>query len=156
MQRLACLVLVFLAPSLTGCAKNARYEVVKPRYERVTSEARELQLLQLQPLEIIVTPGEVAQLWQRAELFAYQYLGTTPTVAFQSSRTQPDSTALQFSSEHYRYSVTKAKRGAVNIAVAVSCVPMNQDGDESKADLNARNLARFMKEGRLQLSVLEK
>lgn len=141
--------------AVTSCTHQSKWEIVKPEYEVVSSEEQELRLIQDQKLEFYVDSQDLTRSWQRAEIFSEQYLGITPTYVYSISKNKPDSVGLQFSSENFSYIVQKEKHGRAFL-LRVQCSPKNSKADPSKAELNAKNLARFIKDGRLQLSLLVK
>ena len=138
---------------LCACATKPSWEVVKPELERTSSEEQELVVIRQEETSFLLRSDELLLPWQRANLFATQYLGVTPRLAFSSRKNAPDREGLEFASENYAWMVSKQRRGKA-ILVSIECTPSTKDADAKKAQLNAQNLARFMREGRLQLALL--
>ena len=63
-----------------------------------------------------------------------------------------ESVTLKIRSTNYEYSVSKKQVGK-DFLVAVGC-KAGEKGTSSAADFNARNLSRFLKEGRLERELL--
>ncbi len=151
LSRLGLYILISSIPlSGAGCSTTPKYEVVKPKLE-ISSSEQELQtLISEYPLEFKLGSAEEELAWQRANLFGDHFLGSTPVPSYHSGR--DESVSLKIKSKNFEYSVTKRLKGKEFI-ITVSC-QVSGVGTPVQADLNARNLSRFIKEGRLEVAIL--
>lgn len=156
LKAVLALVLFISFPQLLACSrKNQEWELVKPEYERISSNEVESQQIEEMPTEFNITLEQLPKMWERAELFAQQYIGVAPTYVYSSGKGKPDSIGLQFVSNNFSYLVTKRKYRD-GILIQVKCTVKNSSVEASKALFNAKNLSRFIRDGRLQLALLEK
>jgi len=150
------LILALSLLHLTACSKKAQeWVMVKPEYERISSKQLESQQIEEMPTEFNIKLEQLPKMWERAELFSQQYLGVAPTYVYSSGKGTPDSVGLKFSSINFSYLVTKRKY-LNGMLIKVKCTAKNSSVDASKALFNAKNLSRFIHDGRLQLALLEK
>lgn len=141
---------------LTSCGgRQAGYEIVKPEIDKSRSEDEEARKIASYPTVLPVSPDELFVKWERARLFAETFLGTSATYSFQNRQGAVPSTSLIMHSENYSYSVRK-EQGGSKYLLTVLCQPSTPAGKAAPADLNARNLARFINEGRLEGALLVK
>ena len=141
---------------LQACSsKNQEWELVKPEYERISSNEIESQQIEEMPTEFKIRLEQLPKMWERAELFAQQYIGVTPTYVYSSGKGEPDSIGLQFASHNFSYLVTK-RNYRDGTLIQVKCTVKNSSVEPSKALFNAKNLSRFIRDWRLQLTLLEK
>ncbi len=94
--------------------------------------------------------------WDRARFFLENYLGGNAGHTSAVSRIVGErwSLASNPAVQQYSYEVSK-DAGASGFTYQVSCVS-GVGGDPAQAALNAGNLARFIREGKLELSLLTK
>lgn len=121
----------------------ARYEV-----EVQTVEEQALEEVLAAPTDFTVASVEADAAWARAALFFDRYTSTGGV--FTSTR-EAEVLASRGGPASYRYEVVRAPAGAA-YRFQVRCSP--RGGAPSLAERNARNLARFIRDGNLELSLL--
>lgn len=92
--------------------------------------------------------------WERAKFFLENYIGSSSGHTSVVTRVVGDrwSLASNPTVQQYVYEVSK-DAGEGGYTYQVSCVP-GTGGDQNQAALNAGNLARFIREGKLEVSLL--
>jgi len=111
--------------------------------------------------EILATPttfllqGEESEgAWTRSRFFFETYTSGTFKISA-LAMTSDESAGTPF-----RYTVRRTPQGVRGETYQVACIPATPQGitaeQRTKADLNAKNLARFLKSGYLEVSLLEK
>lgn len=92
--------------------------------------------------------------WDRAKFFLENYIGSSSGHTSVVTRVVGDrwSLASNPTLQQYVYEVSK-DAGEGGYTYQVSCVP-GAGGDQNQAALNAGNLARFIREGKLEVSLL--
>ncbi len=92
--------------------------------------------------------------WERARFFLENYVGGAAGHASAVTKVVGDrwSLASNPTVQHYSYEVAK-DAGEAGFTYQVSCVA-GVGGDSGQAGLNAGNLARFIREGKLEVSLL--
>ncbi len=126
-----------------------------PRIEVITVEQQALEEVARTPLTFVVPLLKDEASWERARSFFDLYLGSSP------ERREPYSVG--------EYLMTNSGRGAgryiyevervperEGMRYTVSCFVHGPDGDAVLAERNARNLARFIKDGTLERSLLHR
>lgn len=144
------LLLLAVFSILLACSgTTANYEV-----EHITAQDKALAAVNAMPLEFKVDYRQEAFAWERAQLFFKSYLpGAVPRL-----RNLPrGGTLLQVTAvKHYRYSYTVEKypsnRGVVFI---VKCKAISPHATSALAQRNAQNLARFIRDGQLERSMID-
>jgi hypothetical protein len=140
---------------LTGCAfAPPASEVVAPHYEIEveTVEAQAASAVASTPLEFLVPLEEADGAWGRARLFFSQYVSGDEVVTEVSGRTSEISTATE-NGERFRYKVRRTITPN-GYRFVVECAQPKGDEPDFPAQQNARNLARFIREGTLELTLL--
>lgn len=94
--------------------------------------------------------------WERARFFLENYTGSSATPASAVMRVVGDRWALASNPaiSQYRYEVSKDVSDG-GFTYQVVCAP-GVGGDQQQAALNAGNLARFIREGKLEVSLLSR
>jgi hypothetical protein len=106
------------------------------------------------PLSFIVPFSEDDQAWERARFFLESYLGTSGARSSAVSRVVGDSWSLLSNPSYGRYMYEVSKRaGEGGFSYVVSC-RSGVDNSAQDARLNAGNFARFIREGKLEVSLL--
>jgi hypothetical protein len=122
----------------TACAAGPQIEVIS-RDQQILEEVDEA------PTQFTVPKQGDREVWNRAHFFFHDYTGGAAKVT-----SHEITTSAPGSSYHYR--VTRSPERNDLIHYEVSCTPVK--GDEAYAQRNARNLARFLKDGHLERSLL--
>jgi len=144
-----------LLPLLSGCAfAPPAPEVVAPHYEIdvETVEAQAASAVASTPLEFLVPLKEADGAWARTRLFFSQYVSGDAVVTEVSDRASEISTATE-NGEKFRYKVRRTITPN-GYRFVVECAPMKGGEAFFPAQQNARNLARFIREGTLELTLL--
>jgi len=137
-----------------GCApfmygSNAR---VKPvAIEAVSSHEEALLQIQSSPTRFFVEVEGNAAAWERARFFLSQYAGPG-RVEIQSSADREQFSKVSSSGYRYQISRTFEVGGA---QYQVLCTPKQAGADTNAALLNAKNLARFVREGELEVGLIK-
>ncbi|MDC0358173.1 hypothetical protein OAO01_05095 [Oligoflexia bacterium] len=134
-----------------GCV--ARQQAQNYSIEVITPEDKALAAVEASPVEFKVPIEQEGYAWERAKIFFQQY---------QADRA-PKTKALshgglrlygRYPDRHsYTYQVEKypSRTGAMFF---VKCTPRGSTATRSIANRNSKNLARFIREGKLEVSLL--
>jgi hypothetical protein len=158
--------LVFLA-SVAGCAAiggqrhpagSIAGAVRADRYGLEVAETTQDQARQ----EILTTPTvfdvsfeDDPHSWERARFFLENYIGASSGHSSALTKVVGSRWSLESNPAlvTFRYEVSKDE-GAHSFTYRVSCIPA-QNGDVGQAALNAGNFARFIRDGKLEMSLLK-
>jgi len=144
---------------LSACSSS-----VKPRtphtlqYELVSPQEQSLEALRAAELRFNVDMGEDQAAWTRANYFFDKYAHSKSVSEELAPVWKTRISSAGGGGAKYLYKVEKilAKEG-FNYSVSCNINPSGKPpGSPGAADLNARNLARFIREGRLELDLLER
>ncbi len=150
----ACVLLLGLAFSACVQRPVGRPEPVE--FERIPHEAQVAETVSQYPTSFTLSSRDHAQLQKRFDIFMKLYLpesrkmienkgsGVTRTLS-----RSPAPVAYQFIVE----SLARPSEGTYDYFVR--CLPRSASASERQADLNARNLSRFLVEGTLERSLLQ-
>jgi hypothetical protein len=146
---------------LSACSHDPGYEIVKeptPKYEYevVTVEQQATADVMATPTRFTVPYSSDAQSWERARLF----LGRYTTMSIPQVSAGPSSVKLSNGSgpsdkDKYVYQIEKSN-GREGVVYVVKCTPRGSGGTPALAERNARNLSRFIKDGHLEVSLLDR
>lgn len=127
-------------------------------YELITVEQQALSDVMAAPTEFLVAHGDDGPAWERAELFYNKYAGKARVIATEKGISlvsdMTNKNAAQKGSVSFVYEVSKT---FVNegYLYKVRCVPLVHSSQSLSVALrNAKNLARFIRAGELQVSLL--
>lgn len=150
----AALFIGVISGGLMGCSALNAPE--SPRYtlEVETVEDQALSAVMSSSLEFTVELAAADDAWARARLFLSQYAASSAVPRAIAPRVSVLSSA-DSKAEPYLYKVTRAA-SPNGYHFRVGCEPRAADGSAAKAEQNARNLARFIREGTLELSLLNR
>lgn len=123
---------------------NYSYEVVDP-VEELRLSIREF------PNVVEVSLDESRASWERMTMFFKEVLNAKFTTGENTANGQK---VVDGSSSHYRYRILRRVNGE-QMQYTVQCVAL-AGGNAGQADLNAKNLARFIRDGQLERLVLVK
>lgn len=152
-MRLRLVLIAAVGWGALGCAARPA-PPPQPRYEVQveTVEDQALAAVEATAPDFVVPLSESEDAWARAHLFITQYAagdgvardaGPSGMVLSNESNTAERFTyriERRFEPRGYRFSVT--------------CAPRATSGSRAAADINARNAARFIREGTLEVSLL--
>ncbi|MCB0353979.1 MAG: hypothetical protein KDD64_10655 [Bdellovibrionales bacterium] len=137
-------------PSPSANSETPKYEV-----EVVTIEQQAREDILHTPLEFFLSPSSVVGAENRVNLFFRQFLEEP---APQQQELQPKGVRFTHGGvtgqKNFRYSVDFIPSGR-GTAVFVNCSPTRIEVSSQSAELNAKNLSRFIREGTLELSLLK-
>ena len=149
-------VAAFLIPS-TGCGIGGKSKpsVVVVGIETIPEQA--LKEVQASPTTFTVPVSDSIAAWDRARMFFLQYQGVKSIAAIES---EPFPSQTLLNNENvltgkYVYEVTR-KPATDGSLITVKCVPRTGRGSAGNATRNARNLSRFIREGTLEISFLDR
>jgi len=147
--------LVLLAGALLGCAPALHIEKVSaplPTYERVTMEEALREEVANSPVSFVLNHYESNYAWERAKIFFKEH-----TTGFLGERkVSPDKLLLsniESAKDKYVYEVERS-RSAEGFRYHITCFS-NEFAGLDQSQVNARNLARFIRMGQLERSLLE-
>lgn len=135
----------FVIPALillTACSHPV------PKIEVVSFKEQVREEIEEHPTQFQVPKQSDAQAWTRAQLFFRDYELTTPIVSKNEIKSNPKAES------RFLYQISRVGRGK-EVEYVVNCVG-REPRDTESAEVNARNVARFLKEGQLELSLLTK
>lgn len=137
-----------------GCSAPVAPPPEPPRFEIEieTVEQQARQAVAAAPLEFTVPLRESDEAWARAVIFFSQYTSAAGRVREAGSRVLVISTESD-SADPYRYSVRR-EITPNGYLFSVICVPNGDSATPELAERNGRNLARFIGEGTLEVSLL--
>ena len=164
MEMFCCIQRLFLGALLTtlilpisGCSSSTKSkpQVVVVGVETIPEQA--LKEIQSSQTTFTVPVSESIAAWDRARMFFLQYQGAT-NVASIESEPAPAQTLLTNESidgGKYLYEVTR-KPTSDGAVISVRCVPRGGRGSSANATRNAKNLSRFIRQGTLEISFLDR
>ena len=139
--------------AFSACSTGPGYEVV----DRITVDEQALEEVLKTPLNFSVDRAKADQAWDRARMFFEFFIAKgneTPEELYEarpawiSNERIPD--------QKYSYRIARQESsGQVSFLVKCMARPMG-GGTAEKAEQNARNLARFMQYGYLEVSLLDR
>ncbi len=136
--------------ALAGCTSPARYALSPDatyEFETVTEQA--VSAVDSASTKFNVDPATARYVWERAEFFYRHYLGLSEKIAFTSN-----SKVLGGSDKHgYQWNVTGGIAEETGNFV-VGCEARGNAASSKLAELNAKNLARFLNTGTLEVDLL--
>ncbi len=149
MKKLMHLSLPFMLAMFSACGASVSYERISPQ-EQIQEEIANA------PTSFEVAFAEDHSAWERAGWFFQKYTASTDvkTERYQDSGSGSEVwllTNADSGKDLYRYTVKKTPSGS-GLAYTVFC--RTEAGTREKCDQNARNLARFIKSGTLEVSML--
>lgn len=143
MVRFLFLSLLFL----TACsARGPRMEVIS------TSKDADLEEIEAQSTHFKIAVDKDYAAWQRVKVFFQEYLGND--VSPDSNKSYYATTEDASRDKKYFYAVRRQTLASGDKAYSVECYALNS-GSPVMAERNAKNLARFIESGKLQVSLLD-
>ncbi|MCB0318883.1 MAG: hypothetical protein KDD56_09005 [Bdellovibrionales bacterium] len=137
---------------LIGCAglnTGPAYE-----YEVINSDQIALEEIQATPTQFILEGAKSSQAWERGRIFLNKYLkGTEYSIVARGQDSVERMESKINSSSNYKYRIERIRLGD-DYQFSVVCSPLKNQANSMNADLNARNLSRFIKDGTLELTQL--
>lgn len=144
-----CLLVTGCGASISGSSGLGNKSV-----QVVTSEEMAKEAIYASPLKFVVPPEEVRTSWERATFFSRHFLNSEPKIELRGG-SEGGSIVLNTNSQNFGYTVVRQE--SVNGGVyEVACLPTTPQVDATAAEQNARNLARFLKEGKLEVTLLQR
>lgn len=153
---------LLLGVAFTACVPIAparqREQQVAYQFEQIGPKQQAIEALNSTPTQFVMDFPEDPNSWERAFIFFNKY--TARQSIFESDKPVWNSKISNFNapSDSFHYEVTRRleKNG---FKYSISCIPNPQLIDSKvasndQAALNARNLARFIREGTLEVSLL--
>ena len=149
---LLSVVFVFLPScSTTGTSPDKSKVIVE--VETIKDQA--LKEIQSTPTDFFITTSENMEAWERARLFFANYLGLN---SLNSAEAIVGNTYVltnrHLAPKSYFYEIRKQPFGE-GFNYSVQCTAKTSKAHASLAKRNAQNVARFIKDGTLELSLLE-
>jgi len=149
---------ILILSSLIACGQFGGMNKPKLEFEVVGVREQALEALAATPLEFELLPSEDDESWERAHIFLSKYTDKYRLTNIQGDLVLNSSPQA---GERYSYRVSKHYNGTA-YQYNVDCIP-NQAGQGTSgfeiapnAQRNAKNLARFIKDGQLEVSLLER
>lgn len=139
---------------LVGCGTTTTPSPEQPQFE-VEIESVEQQAfgaVSSTPLEFLVPLKDADEAWGRAKLFFSQYTSAEGLTRELGPRTSEVSTENE-TTDPYRYTVLRLITPN-GYRFSVKCAPNGGKSTTELAEQNGRNLARFIREGTLEVSLL--
>ncbi len=146
------LPILFALTFLLGCGGVSRVEPLPAdayEFESVTEQA--VNAVADSDTRFMVDPADSRYVWDRAEFFFRHYLGVREVPSF----SQAGKALTATDKAGYRWKVLGDAEGATG-TFAVECIQSAANTDSSHAKLNAKNLARFLSTGTLEVDLLPK
>lgn len=153
--------LVLSAAFFCGCSSappRPELEIVRDPMdlEVVTLEDQMLSNVMESATKFIVDPLEDAYSWERAILFFKHYTAA----ALPQEEPRDDSTAIisnaESAGDKYLYLVRRSWVPGAGYSYEVECIPRLSQSYNVLSQRNARNLSRFIRDGTLELSLLDR
>jgi len=119
-----------------------------PKIEVVSFQEQVREEVEEHPTQFQLPRQGDAQAWTRAQLFFRDYELSTPIVSSNEIKSNPKG------DRRFLYQISRAGHGK-EVEYVVNCVG-REPRDNEIAEVNAKNVARFLKEGQLELSLLTK
>ena len=144
------LLLFGALPFLAACASNENKSATpSPLLEVITAEEELLASVAAHPTSFTIPFEQDPQSWMRATTFFKFYLKESVPKGAVNKLTNWNNTQAP-----YRYSITKnPTSGGYSYHIACTANP-TQGGRPEAQQRNAQNVARFIREGVLELSIL--
>jgi hypothetical protein len=149
--KLLALAAIFAA--FSACSTSPGYEVV----ERVTVDQQALEEVLKTPLNFSVDRAKADQAWDRARMFFEFFIAQGNAKPEELYEARPAWISNErIPDQKYSYRIARQESSA-QVSFLVKCIarPM-AGGTPEKAEQNARNLARFMQYGYLEVSLLDR
>lgn len=149
-------LVILLISLILGCSSSSskksgtwsRSFTTPEGYEVIGQDQQAIDIIQRSPTSFPVSPEDNGKTWARARYFFAQQLGVEPKSTI-TDLTSPSEGKGNFL---YRISRKPSSRG---VQYTVVCVPKDRSGGfDERAQLNAKNVARFLREGTLEGSFL--
>ncbi|MBN8550806.1 MAG: hypothetical protein J0M12_15940 [Deltaproteobacteria bacterium] len=151
-KHLLALVLIVAA----GCSSMGK----KPQYELevVTVEEQAAQAVNESPTDFIVQVPDETIAWERSQLFFSTYTSGAVQQEFDYPRPGVALVTKSREKDKYIYEIehSATKDGAYRYVVSCSRNTSKHGGSDYAAQRNARNVARFIRDGNLELSLLDR
>lgn len=156
--------LIFCCLCLTSCAAlGTSNSTVKPSIEVITSEEQALEEVMKMPKQFVVKYSESHHAAERVQLFLTTYTGGAQVEDNQGASQATVFSNVKSAKDKFAYQIerTTAPDGFQYIVI---CEPVSSGAnwnsvvsnsvDVETADKNARNVARFIRDGQLEVSLL--
>lgn len=132
---------------------SAEIEREVPQYqvEVETIEEQALNAVQASPVDFTVDFSKNSEVWERSKLFFLQY---TKGAAKGEVRNSGIYLTNENSRDRFLYTITQSP-GSNGMSYSVKCAERGR-GDTDDAAINARNAARFIRDGKLELKLLRR
>ena len=147
--------LPFLLVILTGCGVGLNlggspsYE-----YEVVDTSQIAVENIKATPKQFVLEGTPNNQAWERGRLFLDKYInGSNLSVVSRGSESVERLESKSSASVNYKYRIERIRAGEM-YKYSIECSPLSTNANNISADLNARNLARFLKDGTLEVDQL--
>jgi hypothetical protein len=123
----------------------------KFEFETISSAEEARLEIQSAPTAFSLDPEQNESAWERAYFYLNQYAGEGKVVHESAS----DRDILTKSTAHgFRYQISRQYQGG-GVNFQVLCTPIQGRGNPTDALLNAKNLARFIRTGELEMSIVK-
>lgn len=148
------LLVLAIGSGVIGCSGKVASPREPPRFEIEieTVEQQARQAVAAAPLEFTVPLREADEAWTRATIFFSQYTSAAGRIREAGPRALEISTESD-SADQYRYSVRRVITPQ-GYRFSVACAPNGDSANPELAERNGRNVARFIGEGILEVSLL--
>jgi hypothetical protein len=153
-NRVQVIIIFACCHILTSCFANTSgtNQPLQPiAIEAVSSEEESLLQIQSSPTRFFVDVENNAAAWERAHFFLVQYAGPG-RVELQSSSDREQLSKV--SKTGFRYQITRNFENG-GAQYQVFCSPKQAGVANNDALMNAKNLARFVREGELDLGLIK-
>ena len=139
---------------LSACAQTSTPSVPKVEFEIQGPEEQSALLIDAAPTEFKINFENDALAWERTRLFFSKYTAK-PLISELDKKGESLEIASQLPSEKYFFRVKHILQGQ-GFKYLVTCVPnpAQRSADNLAANRNAKNLARFIKDGELDVGFL--
>ena len=141
--------------ALTGCGvglnlgQSPSYE-----YEVVDTGQIAVENIKATPKQFVLEGTPNNQAWERGRLFLDKYInGSNLSVVSRGSDSVERLESKTSTNSNYKYRIERIRAGEM-YKYSVNCSPLSANADAASADLNARNVARFLKDGTLEVGQL--
>ena len=149
-------LLIFLGLVVAGCSVRDS----KPKYELevITVEELAAQAVNESPTDFFVKGEDQPVAWERSQLFFSTYTSGAEQQEFDYPRPGVSLVTRQRAKEKYIYEIehSATKEGGYRYVISCSRNSTQKGGSDFAAHRNARNVARFVREGNLELSLLDR
>lgn len=150
--------LIYIAVFFYGCSTASHTnnkEITVVGVETVSEQA--LKEIQSTSTTFTLPISESIVAWDRARMFFLQYQGVTSIKSIESQPTH-NQTLLSneaISNAKYLYQIVRKPIDGGTL-ISVKCTPRFGRGSNNNAIRNAKNLSRFIREGTLEISFLDR